>query len=87
MNGLAAKSYWTAKMPQVPHPHTELNESIEGKHTRRRSWVTKHITSHFSHRKKGTERSTIQEKCPRCLVETEDKLHILWCPAPSARAQ
>jgi len=24
MNGPAAKSYWTAKMPQVSHPHTEL---------------------------------------------------------------
>jgi len=26
-------------------------------------------------------------QCPHCQTETEDKSHILWCPAPSARTQ
>jgi len=31
------------------------------------------------------QRSTVQ--CPQCQAETEDKIHIVWCPAMSSRAQ
>jgi len=93
MNGPAAKSYWKEKMPQVSQLQTELDgeameralkESTPG----RRRWVTKHITGHFAHRKNMVQRgqrSTAQ--CPRCLAEMEDKIHILRCPATSARKQ
>jgi len=93
MNGPAAQHYWTNKMPQVPQLHTELNvEAMERALSKsmlgRRRWVTKHNTSHFVHGKNMIGRgqqSTAQ--CPRCLAEMEDKLHILWCPAPSTEVQ
>jgi len=61
MNGLAAKSYWKEKMPQVSQLQTELDgeameralkESTPG----RRRWVTKHITGHFAHGKNMVRR-------------------------------
>jgi len=81
------------KMPQVPQLHMELDfEAMEWALSKsmlgRRRWVTKHITRHFAHGINMVQRgqwSTAQ--CPRCQVETEDKIHILWCPAPSARVQ
>jgi len=93
MNGPAAQQYWKEKLTLPNSEPTALDtqameralsESTPG----RRRWVTKHITGHFAHGKnmlRRGQRSTAE--CPRCHAETEDKQHIIRCPATSARTQ
>jgi len=87
MNGLAAKSYWMTKMPQVPHPHTELDvEAMERKYTRKEEMGDQ--TNHWTlctWKKHGTERSTIYGTMSQ--VPSRNGRQITYTQVPSTQCK
>jgi len=93
LNGPPARAYWKKKMPNLSPGLDELDLSAMERAmmeapAHKRRWISKHITGQFAHGKNMLRRGQrALAQCPRCNEVTEDKQHVIRCPAPEARQQ
>jgi len=93
LNGPPARTYWKNKMPNLSPGLDKLNLSTMERvmteaPAHKRRWISKHITGQFAHGKNMLRRGQrASAQCPRCNKVTEDKQHVIRCPAPEARQQ